>query len=81
MTMDFNGMLDAEDLRKVELEANQAVAENIEIVVTYPTKEELAEMDYRSKKEIAGQVRIVTVPGYDVCACCAPMWQRPARSV
>ena len=72
VTMDFNGMLDAEDLRKVELEANQAVAENIEIVVTYPTKEELAEMDYRSKKEIAGQVRIVTVPGYDVCACCAP---------
>lgn len=29
-------------------------------------------MDYRSKKELAGQVRIVTVPGYDVCACCAP---------
>ena len=22
--------------------------------------------------EIEGQVRIVTVPGYDVCACCAP---------
>ena len=29
-------------------------------------------MDYRSKIEIEGQVRIVTVPGYDVCACCAP---------
>lgn len=72
VTMDFNGMLDAENLRMVELEANQAVAENIEIVVTYPTREELAQMDYRSKKEIAGQVRIVTVPGYDVCACCAP---------
>ena len=25
---------------------------------------------YRSKKEIAGQVRMVTIPGADVCACC-----------
>ena len=40
--------------------------------MTYPSKEELANMDYRSKIEIEGQVRIVTVPGYDVCACCAP---------
>lgn len=29
-------------------------------------------MEYRSKIEIEGQVRIVSVPGYDVCACCAP---------
>ena len=29
-------------------------------------------MEYRSKIEIEGQVRIITIPGYDVCACCAP---------
>ena len=29
-------------------------------------------MEYRSKIEIEGQVRIVVIPGYDVCACCAP---------
>lgn len=29
-------------------------------------------MEYRSKIEIDGQIRIVTVTGYDVCACCAP---------
>lgn len=29
-------------------------------------------MEYRSKIEIQGQVRIVVIPGYDVCACCAP---------
>ena len=34
------------------------------------TPEELAALTYRSKKEIAGQVRIVTIPGADVCACC-----------
>jgi alanyl-tRNA synthetase len=29
-------------------------------------------MDYRSKIEIDGPVRIVEILGYDVCACCAP---------
>ena len=28
-------------------------------------------MEYRSKIEINGQVRIVWIPGYDRCACCA----------
>ena len=49
-----------------------AIVKNIPVEVTYPSKEELREMDYRSKIEIEGQVRIVTIPGYDVCACCAP---------
>ena len=40
------------------------------MLITYPTPEELAVLTYRSKKEIAGQVRIVTIPGADVCACC-----------
>ena len=37
---------------------------------TYPDAEELKTIDYRSKKELTGQVRIVTFPGVDVCACC-----------
>ena len=44
--------------------------------MTYPSRDELAQLDYRSKIEIEGQVRIVTVPGYDVCACCAPHVKR-----
>lgn len=76
VTMDFNGTLTGEQIRQIELEANQAVALNLEIQVAYPSKEELDAMDYRSKKELTGQVRIVTVPGYDVCACCAPHVER-----
>lgn len=72
VTMDFNGAFTEEQLRQIEREANEAVAANVEILTAYPSKEELAELDYRSKKEIDGQVRIITVPGYDVCACCAP---------
>lgn len=70
VTVDFNGPLAEADLRAIEEAANEAVERNIKIEVSYPAKEELAELDYRSKKEIAGQVRIVTIPGVDVCACC-----------
>ena len=76
VTMDFNGVFQPGELRRIEWEANQAVAQNLPILVTYPSDEELAELEYRSKKEISGQVRIVTVPGYDVCACCAPHVER-----
>lgn len=76
VTMDFNGVITAEDIEKIETEVNQAIIENIPVEVSYPTKEELKVLEYRSKIEIEGQVRIVTIPGYDVCACCAPHVRR-----
>lgn len=71
-TMDFNGEIKKEELLEIELEANKAVIQNLDVIVTYPSVEELESLEYRSKIEIEGQVRIVTIPGYDVCACCAP---------
>jgi len=71
-TMDFSGPITKEQLKEIEMEANKAVFQNLDINVSYPSKDVLAQMEYRSKIEIEGQVRIVTVPGYDVCACCAP---------
>lgn len=71
-TMDFNGPITREELKEIELAANLAVFKNLKVAVTYPSREELASMEYRSKIEIEGRVRIVTIPGYDVCACCAP---------
>lgn len=70
--MDFDGVLTPEDIDSIELSVNRAIAENIEVLVSYPTDAELEKIDYRSKIEIEGQVRIITIPGYDVCACCAP---------
>ena len=72
VTMDFNGSFTQEQLQMIEQKANEAVVRNLAVQTDYPSKEELEKMDYRSKKELSGQVRIVTVPGYDVCACCAP---------
>lgn len=71
-TMDFDGPITKEQLKEIEIEANEAVYQNLEIRVLYPSKDELKSMDYRSKIEIEGQVRIVEILGYDVCACCAP---------
>lgn len=71
-TLDFNGELTEEQVRDLELRANRAVFENVPVQVLYPTKEQLKSVNYRSKIEIEGQVRIVSIPGYDICACCAP---------
>ncbi len=72
VTLDFDGVLTREQLRQIEYEANEAVAADLPILVTYPAREELPHIRYRSKIEIEGQVRLVEIPGYDVCACCAP---------
>ena len=76
VTMDFNGVLSEADVADIEYAVNEAIVKNIPIEVTFPTKEELKTLVYRSKIEIEGQVRIVTIPGYDVCACCAPHVKR-----
>ena len=71
-TMDFDGPISKEQLKEIEAAVNEAVYQDLEIKILYPSKDELKDLDYRSKIEIEGQVRIVEIPGYDVCACCAP---------
>lgn len=71
-TLDFNGELSAEQVQTMEVRVNETICANIPVQVLFPSKEELKTMDYRSKIEIEGQVRIVEIPGIDRCACCAP---------
>lgn len=72
VTMDFNGELNDEDIYMVESAVNQAIKDNVVVETRFPSDDELQEMDYRSKKEITGLIRLVIIPGYDICACCAP---------
>lgn len=72
VTLDFDGVLDWSQLREIESEANKVIYQNLPIQISYPSKEELPALTYRSKIEIDGQVRLVTIPDVDVCACCAP---------
>ena len=68
--VDFSGVLTFAQMREIEQEANAVIWKNEPIEITYPSAEELASMEYRSKKELKGKVRIVTIPDGDVCACC-----------
>lgn len=70
VTMDFDVLLKEEDIREIEKLANQAVYKNIEIKSGIYSKEEAKKINYRSKKEINEDIRLVEVPGYDICACC-----------
>ena len=72
VTVDFSGVLTAPELEFVEYIANRVVGLNVPVKISYPSAEEVAEMDYRSKLDLTENIRIVTIEGWDVCACCAP---------
>ena len=72
LTLDPSGILSDEDIKKVELIANKAIYENREITAYYPEEQELKNLTYRSKLDLESGVRLVTIDGYDTCACCAP---------
>lgn len=70
ITIDFNGPLTADDLKLVEKEANEAIYRNFDTNIFYPSPEELEKLEYRSKKALEGDVRIVNFKDCDTCACC-----------
>ena len=76
VTLDMNGVLTWEEVMEMERKANEVIYNNLPITDSYPTGAELANLSYRSKIEIEGQVRLITIGDrdnpIDVCACCAP---------
>lgn len=70
ITVDLDGELDAEALAELEASANAYIWTNAAVSELHPTQSELNELDYRSKKELEGDVRIIHFPGADTCACC-----------
>lgn len=72
VTLDFDGPLSRDQLDKVEDIACAVIASNVPVETSFPEPAELAMLEYRSKLDLTENVRIVTIPGVDVCACCAP---------
>ena len=70
ITIDFSGILSEEQMAEIEEQVNLKIWEDAPVEIFYPSREELDTLDYRSKKEFTGQVRIVRFPGADTCACC-----------
>ena len=70
VTIDYNADIPWEALLEVEEAANRYLWEDHPVDIRFHRGAELAAIPYRSKKEIPGDVRIVTFPGADCCACC-----------
>lgn len=70
ITIDFDRVLTLEQLLPVEALVNEAVWADLETRVRYYASEADCPEDYRSKKAIAGRLRLVEFPGVDLCACC-----------
>ncbi|HPE16604.1 MAG TPA: alanine--tRNA ligase-related protein [Oscillospiraceae bacterium] len=70
VTIDFNGPLSPEQLADIERRANERIWADEPVECFWPDAEALAALPFRSKKALAGAVRIVRFPDADVCACC-----------
>lgn len=71
-TIDLNIKLSEADLKKIESLVNKAIIKNIDIVATIYKNGEEKDIEYRSKKELSGDIRLVEIKDIDICACCAP---------
>ena len=70
VTIDFNADIPWEELLELEAAANRYIYEDHAIDIQLHRGAELDAIDYRSKKPLEGDVRIVAFPGADCCACC-----------
>ena len=70
VTIDFNHDISPEDLPEIEAAANAFIWSDTPINIRFLEGEALQQAEYRSKKFIPGQVRLVAFPGADCCACC-----------
>ena len=70
VTIDYNADISWEQALAAERKANEIIWADREADISFPGPEELEALNYRSKKELTGSVRIVTFPEADCCACC-----------
>ena len=70
VTIDFNADISWEELLEIEQTANLYIYEDHPIDIQFHRGAELDKIDYRSKKPLEGDVRLVAFLGADCCACC-----------
>ena len=72
VTIDIDRVLTGEELLRAETLANKAVASDAAVRAWFPDAAEAAGIPYRAKLDITEGLRLVEIPGIDICACCAP---------
>ncbi len=70
VVVDFDRVLTPEQIEKVEKITNEIIWQNRRISSSFPTADEAERISFRSKKEISGQIRLITIENCDICACC-----------
>lgn len=70
ITTDYDGFLDDDQLKDLEQKANDIIFQNKKIQCFYP--QNVDNFNYRCKKEISEDIRLVEIEDVDLCACCAP---------
>ncbi len=75
VTIDFDGPIPQEELQDIEDTVNAAIWENLPVKCYYPSQEDLPSVPYRRKRDLPWPVRIVEIPGIDLCACCGTQVQ------
>lgn len=70
VTIDYNAAISWDELMELERRANAYIYEDRAIDIQFHRGAELDAIDYRSKIPLRGDVRIVTFPDADCCACC-----------
>lgn len=66
--VDFDGPLSKEEIKAIMDRCNAVVWANQAVNAGFP--ENVKELEYRSKKELQGAIRIVRAGDADICACC-----------
>ncbi len=72
VTLDFNGVIGPDGIRDIERRVNEIIFRNIPSEIRFLSGEEARNAEYRSKIDLDDEIRVVTFPGVDACACCAP---------
>lgn len=68
VTIDINGKLSSTDLDIIEAKANQIIEDGLDISFSYDDSDK--DLKYRIKKDIEKDIRVVSIPNVDSCACC-----------
>ena len=71
VTIDYDKELSIAQMEELELQINKIIFKNLPVSPYFPTDNELKSLEYRSKKELSENIRIVKIADVDVCACCA----------
>lgn len=69
-TADFDIDMNENQTELLEREVNKVIRGNFDVIISYPSKDELDRLPLRKRPETDEEIRVVAIEGTDMCACC-----------